>query len=399
MRVPRVLFVDHTAVLSGAELALRRLIAKIDRERYEPVVLLFEEGPLASAMRSDGVHVEIVHAPVAIVQTRRGTLTFGALKRAGEIPSLVRMLARLRAAIRRIKPDLIHTNSLKSDLLTSLAVIGLKTPVIWHIHDRIATDYMPATAVKAFRLACRHLPDYVIANSKATLVTLGRGIADKAKPCWPATEQSMIAIIHPGVDRVARSPRVTLRPTVGMVGRLSPWKGQDVLLEAAPTVLTYFPETRFRIVGSAMFGEQEYEQSLQNLATKLGIADRVEFVPFTTEIEKIYESLGILVHASKLPEPFGQVVAEGMATGLPVVAARAGGVVEIVDDGITGILIEPSDPPALSQAILMLLMNPSAAVAMGNRARLHVQEAFGTARSVKTLSNFYDNVYSRRQTS
>jgi glycosyltransferase involved in cell wall biosynthesis len=392
MRVPRVLFVDHTAVLSGAELALRRLIAKIDRKRYEPVVLLFEDGPLASALRFEGVHVEIVYAPAAIVQTRRGTLTLGALKRAGEIPSLVRMLARLRATIRRIKPDLIHTNSLKSDLLTSLAVIGLKTPVIWHIHDRIAADYMPAPAVKAFRLACRHLPDYVIANSKATLVTLGRGIGDKVRPYWPATEQSTVAIIHPGVDRIARSPRVTLKPTVGMVGRLSPWKGQDILLEAAPTVLRHFPETRFRIVGSAMFGEQEYEQSLRNLATKLGIADRVEFVPFTTEIEKIYGSLGILVHASKLPEPFGQVVIEGMATGLPVVASRAGGVVEIIDHGKTGILIEPSHPGALSQALLMLFRNPSAALALGNRARLHVQEGFGTARSAKTLSEFYDKV-------
>ena len=113
--------------------------------------------------------------------------------------------------------------------------------------------------------------------------------------------------------------------TVGMVGWLSPWKGQDVFLRAFALA---FPNgaARARAIGSAMFGEDAYATSLTELCDELGLTGRVDFRGFQADIPAELAELDVLVHATVIPEPFGQVVVEGMAAGLPVIASHAGGV-------------------------------------------------------------------------
>jgi glycosyltransferase involved in cell wall biosynthesis len=179
----------------------------------------------------------------------------------------------------------------------------------------------------------RHLATAVVANSRSTMQTL-------AAPSKPVVIYSVLPEVMsyvPVRDRATGGPL-----TFGIVGRLTPWKGQDVFLRAFARA---FPggEERAVVVGGALFGEDEYAQLLPRLAAELGIAERVELRGHRSDVWDELSRIDVLVHASVTPEPFGQVILEGMAAGVPVIAPRAGGPAEILQHEVTGVLYEPSD--------------------------------------------------------
>ena len=165
-----------------------------------------------------------------------------------------------------------------------------------------------------------------------------------------------------------------------MVGRIAPWKGQHVFLAAFAEA---FPGggAEAVIVGSALFGEEAYGKELGRLVNDLGIVGRVRFSGFSDDVWEELSQLDVLVHASTVPEPFGQVVLEGMAAGLPVVAARAGGPAELITDGIDGLLFTPGQSDELATTLRALAENPLRRHELGQNARktsdLHDRRSFG----------------------
>jgi glycosyltransferase involved in cell wall biosynthesis len=153
-----------------------------------------------------------------------------------------------------------------------------------------------------------------------------------------------------------------------MVGRIAPWKGQHVFLTAFAEA---FPDggAEAVIVGSTLFGEEAYEQELGRLAKDLGIVRGVRFSGFSDDVWEELTKLDVLVHASTVPEPFGQVVLEGMAAGLPVVAARAGGPAELITDGIDGMLFTPGQSDELATTLRVLAEDPLRRQELGQNAR------------------------------
>ena len=258
------------------------------------------------------------------------------------VMATVRSILRLRSTLRRLDPDLLHVNSLKSGLIGSIAGRLAGVPVVWHVHDRIAPDYLPAAGVKLIRTALRVLPDAVIANSEATRATLP-GIKN-------------VAVIGNAFSSEDERPQATISKRVDaplqvvMVGRLAPWKGQKVFLEAFAQAFAG-SDVEAVIAGSALFGEEAYLTDLKDLAQTLGIDDQVEFAGHVDDVPTLLMSADIVVHASTLPEPFGQVVVEAMAFGRAVIASNAGGPTEIITNGIDGILVHPSDSGALAAAL------------------------------------------------
>jgi glycosyltransferase involved in cell wall biosynthesis len=154
---------------------------------------------------------------------------------------------------------------------------------------------------------------------------------------------------------------------VGMVGRISPWKGQHVFLDAFARAHAA-DGARAHVVGDAMFGEEDYRGALHEQAAGLGVADRVDFRGFRSDVRAELDQLDVLVHASVQAEPFGQVVVEGMASGLVVVAADAGGPAEIITDGHDGLLVAPGDIDALADALRALADDPARRAELGRHA-------------------------------
>jgi glycosyltransferase involved in cell wall biosynthesis len=392
----RVLFFDHTAVLSGGEIALLRLIGGLDRQKVSPVVVLGADGPLADALRPIA-DTHILPLDPRVANTRKGSLGVASLTRFRDVCSVMAYVWRLVRFIKHNKIDLVHTNSLKSDIIGGAAGRLAARPVLWHVRDRIDNDYLPRRVVPFFRFLCRTVPNYVIANSFATLRTLW-------PPGGPARlsvrrNKTEMVVVHDGthVGDLDHQPKPALGPVrIGLVGRICPWKGQHIFLQAAAIVRKAYPNTEFLIIGAALFGEHEFEEELRRLTRELALDDVVRFAGFRTDVEAAIAELDVLVHASTIGEPFGQVIIEGMAAGKPVVATDGGGVSEIVQDGDTGLLVPMADSQAMAAAISRLLANSVLANAMGCRGRKRVLDQFTVGHTARKVESVYDSILSSR---
>lgn len=380
---PRVVFIDHVARLSGAEIALARLVPAL-AGRVDCHVILGEDGPLVGRLQEAGAVVEVLPMDERLRDVRKDTVRPGL----GQVTSLARTARyvwRLRARLRELRPDIVHTNSLKAAIYGGFAGRLARVPVVWHVRDRIADDYLPKPAVVVVRMLARVLPTAVIANSAATLETVPgiRAAAVLYNPVVPDIVEPVEA------RRAAHTERQ--QGIVGVVGRLAEWKGQHVFLDAFAKAFADEPRMRGRLIGSAMFGEDAYEARLRDQAAALGITDRVEFRGFREDVAAEIEELDILVHCSITPEPFGQVVIEGMAAGLPVIAAAAGGPAEIINDGVDGILTTPGDVDALATAMHELAYDRDLRHRLGDAAAQSAKR-FSPQAAADGLMNIYRTV-------
>jgi glycosyltransferase involved in cell wall biosynthesis len=389
MRPIRVAYIDHTALLSGGEIALLNLVTHLDRSKVDPIVVLFSEGPLLEKLRAAGVETHLLPLASSVLNTRKDSLGAGSLLKVRQAMISGWHSLKLARLLRKLKPSIVHTNSLKSDLIGGIAGRLAWKQVIWHVRDRIAPDYLPASVVKSFQVMSRWIPHHIIANSQSTLETLNQSDTRRA-------DQSVVysgVVIHDGtlIPR-ATSASPLLIPAVGLIGRISPWKGQKVLIEAALLLKQRGVRCVCRIIGAALFNEHDYEQSLRDDVKSRGLEADVQFVGFKSDIQAEIAQLSIVVHASITPEPFGQVVVEGMAAGKPVIATRGGGVLEIIEHGVSGVLVDPGDPVQLADAIERLLADPVASTALGHAGRARAIERFSIDRVARDVEALYQRL-------
>ena len=165
------------------------------------------------------------------------------------------------------------------------------------------------------------------------------------------------------------------KTVVGVIGRLDRQKGQDVLLKAAPSLLQKHPNLHFLLAGEETRGEEGFKAELINLVDSLRLSSAVQFLPFTKDVPRLLSGIDIVCLTS-LSETYGLITLEAMAMKKPVVATNAGGVPEIVEEGVTGLLVPPSDPNELAHAIDMILSHPEEARTMALAASSAVQNRF-----------------------
>jgi len=371
----RVAFVDHTARLGGAEWSLLRLVEHLDPAEVLATVVLGEEGPLGDRLRAAGVPVVVCALDASLRERRKDSLDGRGLANPGSIALAAGAVLRLRRVFRELEAEIVHTNSLKAHVLGGLAGRLAGARVLWHVRDHLAEPYLPRAAVRAVRLAARVVPNAVVAVSESAARTVPR---------------RDVAVVHqavdlPPLDDVRRNG--TLR--VGLVGRIAPWKGQDVFLAAAAQVARAFPNAEFVLVGSPLFGEEDFEHELRATADRGDLRGRVQFLGFRDDVHAVFRELDVAVHASTQAEPYGNVVVEAMAAGKPIVASAAGGVLEIVEDGRTGVLVPPGNADALAAALVRLLGNPAERDRLGSAARRCVEERFSLGEDTAAITRLY----------
>jgi len=376
----RVLVLDHSATLGGGEIALLRLCGALGPD-VDVRVLLFADGPLVGRLADAGVAVEVLPLARSVQGLGRQAAGRASARRVLDAFEVLRFTVRLARRTRALRPDVVHTTSLKADLLGVLPARVARRPLVWYVHDRIAPDYLPGSLVRLVR-ACSRAADVVLVNSRATAATL----PVPTTVAYPGLPDDLLRA-EPG-DGEGRARPAGPGPTVTLVGRTSPTKGQRELVRAAPEILRRHPGARFRLVGAPLFGEEAYAEEVRAEAEELGVADRVTWVGFVADPTPELDRADVVVHASPVAEPFGQVVVEAMARGVPVVATRAGGVPEILEPDAgpaLGVLVAPADPAALARGVLEVLDDPDAAAARAALARADVRTRFtasGTARVV-----------------
>jgi glycosyltransferase involved in cell wall biosynthesis len=373
---------DHTAELGGAELALARLARALDPSVVQLHLITFAPGPLTDELRRAGHAAEVVAMPEGVVTIDR--------HRAGRASagwSALRVLPfvwRLAQKLRGLDVDLVHTTSLKADLIGVPVARLIGRPLVWHVHDRIASDYLPASMVHLIRALARWAPVRVVANSRATAATLPRARG--------------LSVIHPGLapEQLTGHPPFGVQGErrVGVLGRISPTKAQLEFVRAAAIVATDRPDVRFRVVGGPTFGAEDYERQVRAEVGRLGMSDRFTFTGFVDEPGRELDAMTVCVHTASVPEPFGQVVAEAMARWVPVVATAGGGVDEIfaadgADAGPVGWLVPAGDTDALASAVAEVLDDPAEASRRAASAWQRVRTRFSISETATAITTVW----------
>ena len=288
--------------------------------------------------------------------------------------------------------------------MTNSMAGGLNAALVSELPTERAGEASPLTVVcfdhtalmSGGEIALLHLLLHLDTACFHPVVVLGAEGPLHARLTEAGIETHLLLLDHDGIPASPEPPtaaRSASGPSIGLVGRLSAWKGQHIFLEAAALVHKRFPRARFQIIGSAMFGEEAYEAEIRQLCVTLGLEECVEFTGFRTDVPALIAQLDILVHASTTGEPFGQVVVEGMMAGKPVVATDGGGVPEIVEDGVTGWLAPMGESAPMAEAILRLLEDPEEAAAMGAAGRQRVLEHFTIELTARRVQEVYEQFW------
>jgi glycosyltransferase involved in cell wall biosynthesis len=292
---------------------------------------------------------------------------------------------------RQWKPDVVHTHTAKAGAVGRAAARCAGVPVIVHtFHGHVLRGYFPRPLEGFFRGIERNLTritDRIVTLSPALKADLAEmGIADPAK----------IEVIPLGMDLApllgsdARHGELRAElgfragdPVIGIVGRLVPIKNHRLFLEAARSMVNSGSSARFVIIGDG-----ELRDSLRNLASEMGIAERIRFLGWRKDMAPVYAGLDLLALTSD-NEGTPVALIEGMAAGVPVVATAVGGVPDVVRDGITGRLVPPGDPDAMRRAWRAALLEKETTDRMRNLARREVEERFGRERMLSAMAALY----------
>jgi glycosyltransferase involved in cell wall biosynthesis len=286
------------------------------------------------------------------------------------VPRLVPLARRLRRA------SAIVAWSQKAFVMGALAAPLVRRPFVWALHDILSAEHFSPTLQRTAATLARLTATAVVANSVESRNSFVAA-AGARPPC---------AIIEPGIDLaryaasaapIAAAPPRTDRAVLVHVGRLSPWKGQDVLLEAIAAV----PDVEAWIVGDAQFGEADHAAALRRRATAPDLAGRVHWLGHRDDVPALLQRADLFVHVPTAAEPFGQTVVEAMAAGLPVIVSDKGAPRRVVGPE-AGVVVPSGDPVALAAAICDLIVAPDRRAQLAVAAR-HRAQHYGIAHNAR----------------
>ena len=367
-----VLFLHSSAGRYGADRQLLAIAAGLDRRRFTPVVALPERGELAPLLENAGV--DVVVAPIAVLRRAElGPRTIWSVLRPGirELESL----ARARGVA------LVHSN-------TSVVASGeplahaLGLPHVLHVRElypRVPLAW-PAWRRRLLRA------DRLLCVSHAVAAQFGGS--------------DRVAVVHDGLPSTqARANREAARAALGIdadtfvvavLGRVSNWKGQDVLARALAQPALASIATVGLVAGMPWPGVERPAAELARLRDELGLGERLRSLGFQADVGTLLGAVDAVAVPSTRPDPFPNAALEAAAAGVPVVAAAHGGLPEMIRDGETGLLVEPGDPTALASALRSLADDRGRAHAIGAAAAADVAARFSAERMLAAVQAQYD---------
>lgn len=382
----RVALLSVSADVGGSEAILLTLLRELAaRPGIEPVLILPRHGPLEARACAAGAATRIVPMPASL-------LAFGewSMRRLGDLgrqtATLARALAGARAyggaiaaAIDELKPDVIHTNGFKMHVLAARAAPA-GVPLVWHVHEYLTPRPLSRTLLRhhARRAAA------VVANSRSVAADLVAVLGGRA-PVTTIYNAVDLAEFTPGGDEVDLDALAGLPPLassvcrVGLLATFARWKGHDVFLRAVQQASV---PLRAYVIGGPVYDTAGSQVSLDDLrarACELGVADRVGFTGFIDRPARALRALDVVVHASTEPEPFGLVIAEGMACGKAVIVSRAGGAAELIVEDVDAVAAMPGDAAGLAAAIDRLAADPELRARLGDEAHRTALRRFSPA--------------------
>jgi len=399
----RVVFLNPSAQLGGAEGALYELLSALRAAHpaWSLGLVVAAEGPLVERVRGLGLPVTVLPFPASLARLGDWGLGRGLAARLRMAAALgfaavpaARYAWRLRRLVRQEQPDVVHANGLK------MHVLGAWTrprgaALLWHVHDYVSRRPLAARLLRQRARACAA----IVANSQSVAADAGRVIGpgptvhavlnavdlSRFSPGGAAADLDALAGLPPAAPGVVR---------VGLVATFARWKGHRTFLEA----LSRLPESlpvRGYIIGGPVYETAGSQVSLGELraeATALGLSSRVGFTGFVADAAQAMRALDVVVHASTDPEPFGLVIAEGMACARAVVVSRAGGAAEITTPGVDALAYAPGDAAELAECLRSLVTDAALRARLGDAGRATAERVFDRRRLALDMTPLYEKL-------
>ncbi len=380
----RVLYVNHTAAVSGAERSLLSLLGALP-DTVKPHAAT-PPGPLAQALAQLGV-------PSTRIVGTAGSLRLHPLHTPRALAEMSLAALQVRRAAVRTHADLVHANSIRAGIVVGLARPRAATVV--HIRD-----CLPPGAVSTATMR-------LIAASATTIVANSHYTARSVLGVVPSAR---VEVVHNPVDiqrwDPARIDRAQARAALGEAGRrklllgvvaqLSPWKGQDTAIEALRLLVAEGVDAHLLLIGSAKFvaratrfDNDAYVAGLKATIAAAGLGERVSWLGEREDVPQLVRALDVLLLPS-LEEPFGRALIEAMALEVPVLATAVGGPPEIVEDGREGYLLAPAEPAAWAQGVRRIVEREDGGAEMGAAGRSRVIASFTAAQHSAAIIDVYE---------
>jgi glycosyltransferase involved in cell wall biosynthesis len=394
-RKKTVCFYQIATHLGGAERSVLTILRGLNENPawgIAPWVLLpRKEGTLVEELIRFNIEYDVLEMPEYFFKISRAAPVSATMSGIQSLPGMGMYLSQLKWMLEQKRPDLIHTNSIKTHLVSGLLSQNLKIPVLWHLRDILGNGPTLWGLQALMKLNKRVSPFYLVANSRATADSF------KMRP---------VDVVYNGFDPKEYFPKKNKifhelfnlpeqAPVVGIVGVLAKWKGQLEFIEMAERMIKAGTGVYFVIVGGEIYdtdGDAGFGQKLWEEAKKRKILDRVFFTGFRKDIPDVINGLDVLVHASTRPEPFGRVVIEAMACGVPVVASNAGGVLELITHNKTGLLVEPGNVKEMSEAVTQILGDHAMAKKFTKAGLDDFHKRFTDKKSLEAMVAVYNKI-------
>jgi glycosyltransferase involved in cell wall biosynthesis len=386
----RILFVNHTGIASGAELALMRLVDGV-RAHHSVAVACPEEGSLAALVDAAGVRRFRVPAFEASLRLHPLYTPLG-------LARLAAGSAALADVTRRFEPDVVHANTPRAGLMSLVSSHLVGAPLVVRAHEALP----PSRVGRMVR--------GILARSSSAVVTVSR---DTAQRFNDGLERPVATHVYNSFDRSRfdpeRVPPAEIRAELGLppearllgqIGQITPWKGQDTSIRMLRLLRDSGVNAHLLIVGRVAFGgkavrydNHAFLRRLHELVDELRLGHSVHILGERRDVPEILGALDL----SLLPswdEPFANVMLESMAMGVPLLVTEIGGGPELVEDGVNGRLLPPRRPELWAAATAELLGDRSALERMGDRARLATAR-FDDAAHAREMLGVYERVLGR----
>ena len=379
-----ILYIHQSSELYGSDKTLLYLVAEIKQNGFNPIVVLPSTGPLYTELQQLGI--EIIIAPV--LKISRKMFSFSNMI---SMPfQTFRSFEIIKKQLKGRHIHMVHSNTL-AVLTGALYAKRYHIRHLWHVHEIVAH---PKLISDLYPKIVDYFSDIVVFNSSATQEFMIR-----KKPAM--IEKS--TIILNGFDRtVSKSTSLEIHKfrtfffnatdnevVLALVGRISRWKGQQLLLNAFRLLEKEMPGVKLVFVGSAPPNQEIFLESLLEKIKEFDLDEKVTVVPFQNDIWKIWDSIDIAVVPSTEPEPFGLVAIEAMLASKPVIGANHGGLCEIIVEGKTGFLVEPNNDILLKEALLKLVKDKSLRDRLGSEGRERATHFFSLKRYVDDFIKLY----------
>lgn len=378
---PTIIFFTHWAhQLGGAEHSLLELLS-FARKRFNCHVITTEKGKFIDMVSKMNITYHVIPCRSSIYKINRYNMLKSLLCVWYEFPGFLKYLLKLDRRIKLINPELIHANVPKSHIsILLLLIFRCKVKTCLHIREIFKKNSLASI-----------LYNFLFIKSKCNIIAISKSV----KHNLPSRLQNNTTVIYNGIEIKTHEKKYSDNSQIKLLylGRIVPWKGCHILIDIFSYLREKFPKKNIilSLVGDTLYWSSEYRTKLEDKIKKMNLSSSCHLLPHSENPESVYLNHDIFCNAS-YNEPFGRVIAEAQAFGLPVVAFDSGGVSEIVENKQSGFLVPYSDIKSFADAISQFVISPQLIKRMGMQGHVRAKSMFNRDYQCNTICDYLEKI-------